>query len=104
MAWLYLVFAGLLEIVWSYYMKQSLGFTKLLPSIITIIAMEFSFILLAFAMKTLPLGTAYAIWTGIGAIGAFLLGVLILGEPANAARITAGLLIISGLILMKLSS
>lgn len=104
MPWIYLFFAGLLEIVWSYYMKQSSGFTKLMPSIITIVAMLFSFIFLSISMRSLSLGTAYSIWTGIGAVGAFALGIFFLGEPANALRVTAGLLIISGLILMKLSS
>lgn len=104
MAWIYLSLAGLLEIVWAYYMKQSAGFTKLSPSIITIVAMIFSFVLLSISMRSLPLGTAYVIWTGIGAIGTFLLGILILGEPTNALRIIAALLIIGGLILMKLSS
>lgn len=104
MAWIYLSFAGLLEIVWAYYMKQSSGFTKLSPSIITIVAMIFSFVLLSISMRSLPLGTTYVIWTGIGAVGTFLLGVLILGEPANALRIIAALLIISGLVLMKFSN
>ena len=104
MAWIYLSFAGLLEIVWAYYMKQSSGFTKLSPSIITIVAMIFSFVLLSISMRNLPLGTTYVIWTGIGAVGTFLLGVLILGEPANALRIIAALLIISGLVLMKFSN
>lgn len=104
MAWIYLLVAGLLEVVWAYYMKQSSGFTKLMPSVVTIVAMIFSFILLSISMKSLSLGTAYAIWTGIGAVGAFLLGIFFLGEPVNALRITSGILIISGLILMKLSS
>ncbi len=103
MAWIYLFFAGLLEVVWAYYMKQSSGFTKLVPSIITLITMALSFILLSISMRSLSLGTAYAIWTGIGTVGAFILGVVLLGEPANMARIAAALLIIGGLILMKLS-
>ena len=104
MAWIYLVFAGLFEIVWAYYMKQSLGFTKLTPSIITLTAMVISFILLMLSMKSVPLGTAYAIWTGIGAVGTFIIGILFLGESANILRIIAGLLIVMGLILMKLSA
>ncbi|MDQ8936441.1 quaternary ammonium compound efflux SMR transporter SugE [Acinetobacter rudis] len=104
MAWIILIFAGIFEIVWAYSMKLSEGFTKLTPSIITIIFMILSFVLLAYAMKTLPLGTAYTIWTGIGAIGSFLLGIFILGEPASAMRMLAAVLIISGLLLMKLSS
>ena len=82
MAWIFLFFAGLLEVVWAYTMKLSLGFTKPLPSVLTFVAMAASFALLSVAMKSLPLGTAYTIWTGIGAVGAFLLGILVLGEPA----------------------
>ena len=104
MAWVFLIFAGLFEIVWAYSMKLSEGFSKLTPSIITIVFMILSFGLLAYAMRTLPLGTAYTIWTGIGAIGSLLVGILILGEPANAMRMLAAVLIISGLVLMKLSS
>ncbi len=104
MAWVVLVFAGIFEIVWAYTMKLSEGFTKLGPSLVTLFFMILSFSLLAYAMKTLPLGTAYTIWTGIGAIGSFLVGIFILGEPATAMRMLAAVLIISGLILMKLSS
>ncbi|MCL6244743.1 MULTISPECIES: DMT family transporter [Acinetobacter] len=104
MAWVVLVFAGIFEIVWAYSMKLSEGFTKLGPSLVTLFFMILSFGLLAYAMKTLPLGTAYTIWTGIGAIGSFLVGIFILGEPATAIRMLAAVLIISGLILMKLSS
>ena len=104
MAWIVLIFAGIFEIVWAYTMKMSEGFTKLTPSIITIFFMILSFGLLAYAMKTLPLGTAYTIWTGIGAIGSFLVGIFILGEPTSAMRMLAAVLIISGLVLMKLSS
>ncbi|RZG44316.1 quaternary ammonium compound efflux SMR transporter SugE [Acinetobacter wuhouensis] len=104
MAWIVLVFAGVFEIVWAYTMKMSEGFTKLTPSIITIFFMILSFGLLAYAMKTLPLGTAYTIWTGIGAIGSFLVGIFVLGEPTSAMRMLAAVLIISGLVLMKLSS
>lgn len=104
MAWIVLFFAGLFEIVWAYSMKVSEGFTKLTPSVITIFFMILSFGLLAHAMKTLPLGTAYTIWTGIGAIGSFLVGIFVLGEPATAMRMLAAVLIVSGLVLMKLSS
>ncbi|CAM2957947.1 multidrug efflux system protein [Legionella steigerwaltii] len=104
MDWLFLFFAGILEIVWAYFMKQSIGFTKIIPSTLTILAMAASFTLLSISMKSIPLGTAYIIWTGIGAVGAFLLGVFFMGEAANAVRFTAALLIISGLILIKLSS
>lgn len=104
MAWVFLIFAGLFEIVWAYFMKLSDGFTKLTPSILTIFFMVLSFGLLAYAMRSLPLGTAYTIWTGIGAVGSFLVGILVLGEPASAMRMLAAVLIISGLVLMKLSS
>jgi len=104
MAWILLVFAGLLEVVWAFAMKQSAGFTRLAPSVVTLVAMIASFALLALSMKTLPLGTAYTIWTGIGAVGAFVLGVWFLGEPANALRIVAAALIVGGLVLMKMAS
>ena len=104
MAWITLLLAGLFEIVWAYTMKLSEGFTKLTPSIITLVFMILSFGLLSYAMRTLPLGTAYTIWTGIGAIGSFLVGIFVLGEPASAMRMLAAVLIISGLVLMKLSS
>ena len=104
MAWIYLVAAGLLEVAWAFAMKQSHGFTRLVPTAIMVAAMIGSFALLALAMRALPLGTAYTIWTGIGALGAFALGVAVLGEPASAGRIAAAALILSGLVLMKLSS
>ncbi|HEJ1049493.1 DMT family transporter [Morganella morganii] len=104
MPWILLITAGLFEVVWAFTMKQSEGFTKVGPSVITIIAMLISFGLLAMAMRALPLGTAYTIWTGIGAIGAFIVGIVVLGEPANMMRIIAGILIISGLVMMKLAS
>ena len=104
MAWLALVVAGLLEIVWAYSMKLSHGFTRLGPTLVTLTAMVASFILLAHAMRMLPLGTAYTIWTGIGAVGAFVVGILVLNEPASFLRILAAVMIIGGLILMKVSS
>lgn len=104
MAWVLLIVAGVLEVVWAYCMKVSDGFTKLTPSILTIIFMIASFALLSYAMKSLPLGTAYTVWTGIGAVGSFAVGILFLGEPASAMRMLAAVLIISGLVLMKLSS
>lgn len=104
MAWLSLLVAGLLEVVWAFTMKQSQGFTKLAPSIITIVAMIASFGLLAVAMRSLPLGTAYTIWTGIGAVGAFVVGITVLGEQVTPLRILAAVLIVCGLVLMKLSS
>lgn len=104
MAWIYLLIAGLLEIIWAYSMKLSDGFTKPLAAIVTILTMIASFALLSLSMKTLPLGTAYTIWTGIGAVGAFLVGIMVLGEQANAMRILAAILIVCGLVLMKISS
>ncbi len=104
MAWVYLVIAGLLEVVWAYTMKQSHGFTRLWPSVITIVTMVASFGLLSVSMRSLPLGTAYTIWTGIGAVGAFLVGIFVLGEAASAMRLMAAVLIVAGLVLMKLSS
>lgn len=103
MAWVALIVAGLLEVVWAFFMKQSAGFTRLVPSAITMVTMLASFALLSFSMKTLPLGTAYTIWTGIGAVGAFLIGIWLLGEEVSALRIGAAILIIIGLVLMKLA-
>lgn len=104
MAWILLGIAGAFEIVWAFFMKQSDGFTRLVPSVITIVTMIASFALLSVSMKTLPLGTAYTVWTGIGAVGAFVVGIAVLGEQISIARIVAALLIVSGLILMKLST
>jgi quaternary ammonium compound-resistance protein SugE len=103
MAWICLTIAGLLEIVWSSAMKDSAGFTRLWPTIISLVGMVASMVLLSIAMKTLPLGTSYSVWTGIGAVGAFIFGIIVLGEQASAGRILAAVLIVSGLVLMKLS-
>lgn len=104
MAWIILFVAGLLEVVWAYFMKQSHGFTKLWPSIATLAFMGASFGLLSISMKSLPMGSAYAVWTGIGAVGAFLVGVLVLGEALTAGRAIAAGLIVSGLVLMQVTS
>lgn len=104
MSWILLLFAGSLEVVWAYAMKLSHGFTRPLPTAVMIVAMLGSFGLLTLAMRDLPLGTAYMVWTGIGAIGAFVVGVMILGEPLTASRSIAALLIVAGLATMKLSS
>jgi quaternary ammonium compound-resistance protein SugE len=104
MAWIYLGIAGLMEVVWAFTMKQSDGFSRLVPSIVTLVAMVASIILLGLAMKSLPLGTAYTVWTGIGAVGSFVLGIMLLGEPVTPLRIGAAVLIVSGLVLMKLST
>lgn len=104
MAWLALTVAGLFEVGWAYTMKLSEGFSKPMMTIVTLVAMLISFGLLSWAMRSLPLGTAYTVWTGIGAVGAFVVGIAVLGEAANPMRIGAALLIVSGLVLMKLSS
>lgn len=104
MAWIYLLGAGLLEIVWAYFMKQSDGFSRLWPSVLTVGFMLASFGLLSLSMRELPLGTAYTVWTGIGAVGAFLVGIFLLGEMVTPMRIVAAIFIVSGLVLMKYSS
>jgi quaternary ammonium compound-resistance protein SugE len=104
MAWMFVLAAGLLEIVWAYTMKLSQGFSRPGPTALTIVVMLASFGLLSLAMKTLPLGTAYTVWTGIGAVGAFVVGVLVLGEPLTAGRVCAAALIVTGLIVMKMST
>ncbi|MTH62913.1 DMT family transporter [Paracoccus shanxieyensis] len=103
MACFYLLVAGLLEILWAFSMKKSAGFTQLTPTLITLVAMVASFGLLSMAMKTLPLGTAYTIWTGIGAVGAFVIGITVLGEAITPLRVIAALLIVAGIVTMKLS-
>jgi quaternary ammonium compound-resistance protein SugE len=104
MPWIVLVIAGLFEVVWASAMKQSNGFTRLWPSIVTIAAMLASFGLLSWALRVLPLGTAYMVWTGIGALGAFIVGIVLLGESASAMRLAAAGLILAGLVMMKLAS
>jgi quaternary ammonium compound-resistance protein SugE len=104
LAWVFLVSAGLLEIVWAFFMKKSAGFTLLAPTVITITAMIASFALLSVSMKTVPLGTAYPVWTGIGAVGAFLVGITFLGETATPLRLFAAALILAGIVVMKFST
>ena len=104
MAWVFLGVAGLLEVVWAYLLKVSEGFSKPVESAIAIVAMIGSFWLLSLAMKELPLGTAYAIWTGVGAVGTFILGIIFLGEAATPMRIVSALLILVGMIGLKLAS
>ena len=104
MASFLLLVAGLLEVVWAYTMKLSHGFTRPAASVATLIAMIASFGLLSVSMRTLPLGTAYTVWTGIGAIGAFGVGIAALGEPINVTRVAAAALIVAGLILLKVSA
>jgi len=103
MAWVYLLIAGLFEIVWAYFMKQSHGFTRLWPSVATLAFMGVSFALLSLAMKSLPMGTAYVIWTGIGAVGAFVVGVVLLGESLTVMRVVAALLVVTGLVIFRLA-
>ncbi|MGR4069064.1 multidrug efflux SMR transporter [Halomonas sp. LR3S48] len=104
MSWVLLGLAGLLEVVWAFAMKQSHGFTRLLPTTVMLVTMVGSFALLAIAMRSLPLGTAYMIWTGIGAVGAFAVGVWFLGEAVSPLRIFAALLIVAGIATMKLAT
>lgn len=104
MAWFYLLFAGILEIAWAVSMKQSEGFSRLGPSILTIVLMTASFGLLSLAMRTLPLSVAYTAWTGIGAVGTFVMGILLLGEHVTLMRITAAVLIVTGVVIFKISS
>jgi quaternary ammonium compound-resistance protein SugE len=104
MPWVLLVVAGLLEVVWALSMKLSHGFTRPGPSLVTLIAMLASVWLLSISMKSLPLGTAYPVWTGIGAVGSFVAGFAIMGEPLTTTRMAAAALIVGGLILMKMSA
>ena len=104
MEWIYLVIAGLLEVGWATGMKYSENFTRLVPSVITVILMIASFWLLSLALKTLPVGTAYGIWTGIGAVGTAIVGILLFKEPATVGRILCLVLIVSGIVGLKLMS
>jgi quaternary ammonium compound-resistance protein SugE len=103
-AWVILFVAGILEVVWAYAMKLSDGFSRPMPTVVTFAAMFLSFGLLAYAMKSLPLGTSYTVWTGIGAVGAFVVGVVVLGEAVTFLRVLAAALIVAGLVLMKVST
>jgi quaternary ammonium compound-resistance protein SugE len=101
MAWLLLAIAGLLEVGWAVGLKYTEGFSRLWPSVLTVAAMVASLGLLGLALKTLPVGTAYAVWTGIGAVGTAAFGMLVLGEPATAARIGGVALIAAGIAVLK---
>ncbi|WP_414676325.1 quaternary ammonium compound efflux SMR transporter SugE [Limnobacter sp.] len=103
MSWLILFVAGLFEIVWAIGLKYTDGFTRLLPSTVTLIAAAISFGLLGLAMKTLPVGTAYSVWVGIGAAGTVLMGIVLFNEPVNALRIGSVVLIVLGVLGLKLS-
>ena len=104
MAWLVLVLAGLFELGWAIGLKYTDGFTKLWPTLGTVASMVVSLGLLGIAMKSLPVGTAYAVWVGVGAVGTAILGVVLLGEPANAGRMVSLALIVAGIIGLKLAS
>ena len=104
MAWVYLIVAGLFECGWAIGLKYADGFTKLIPSLLTVVAMALSFWLLSIAMKTIPVGTAYAVWTGIGAVGVAILGMFFLCESRDIMRIFCLLLIVSGIVGLKLVS
>ncbi|MCR8921700.1 quaternary ammonium compound efflux SMR transporter SugE [Dasania sp. GY-MA-18] len=104
MAWGILVLAGLFEIVWAIGLKYTEGFTRLWPTIGTVSAMLLSFWLLGVAMKTLPVGTAYSVWVGVGAVGTVILGIALFGEPMNLGRLCSVLLIVAGIVGLKLST
>jgi quaternary ammonium compound-resistance protein SugE len=104
MAWTYLTIAGVFEVVWAIGLKYTEGFTRLLPSIGTVGAMALSFLFLAIALKTIPVGTAYAVWTGIGAVGTVALGIFLFGESRDPLRILCILIIVGGIVGLKLSS
>jgi quaternary ammonium compound-resistance protein SugE len=104
MAWLYLLIAGLLEVAWAIGLKYTDGFTRLVPSIFTLASMGVSLLFLGLALKTLPVGTAYAVWTGIGAVGVAILGIVLFAEPANALRLGSIGLIVGGIVGLKLVS
>ena len=104
MAWLTLIGAGLLEIVWAFAVNQSERFTRLWPTVATVVAISASGGLLSWCARTLPIGTAYTVWTGIGSVGTFAVGIIFLGEPAHPSRVIAAALIVGGLLLMKASA
>lgn len=104
MAWVILVVAGLFEVGWAIGLKYTEGFTRLWPTVWTVLAMVISLWLLAIAMKSLPVGTAYSVWVGVGAVGTVILGIVLLGDPVNAARLISVALIIAGIIGLKLAT
>ncbi|OOG56597.1 quaternary ammonium compound efflux SMR transporter SugE [Rhodanobacter sp. C03] len=104
MAWIYLLLAGLFEVVWAIGLKYTEGFTRLWPTVGTVTAMVISIVLLAMAVKTLPIGTAYAIWTGIGAVGAVALGIVLFGDPATLPRLLCVALIVVGIVGLKFTA
>jgi quaternary ammonium compound-resistance protein SugE len=104
MAWLLLLIAGVLEVGWAVGLKYTEGFTRLVPSVLTLLSMTASVGMLALALKTLPMGTAYAVWTGIGAVGTAILGIVLFGDPAGIARIACIGLIVAGIVGLKLAA
>lgn len=104
MAWVILVLAGLFEVGWAIGLKYSEGFARLWPSLWTMLSMIASIWLLAIAMKSLPVGTAYSVWVGVGSVGTVILGIVLLGEPAGAARLISVALIVAGIIGLKLTA
>lgn len=104
MAWLLLIVAGLCEIVWAIGLKYAEGFTRFWPSVITVVAMLVSIVLLGYAMKSLPVGTSYAVWVGIGAVGTAVLGIVLLGESASPGRLASLALIVAGIVGLKLAT
>jgi quaternary ammonium compound-resistance protein SugE len=104
MAWLLLIIAGLLEVGWAVGLKYTEGFTRMWPSVFTIAAMALSVMLLGMAMKSLPVGTSYAVWVGVGAVGTAILGMVLFGEPATAGRLASLGLIVAGIVGLKLAT
>ena len=104
MAWLMLIVAGSFEVVWAIGLKYAQGFTRFWPSVITIVAMLVSIVLLGLAMKSLPVGTSYAVWVGVGAVGTAILGIVLLGESASPGRLASLALIVAGIVGLKLAT
>ena len=104
MSWVFLLIAGVFEIVWAIGLKYTDGFTRLWPSVGTIVAMGVSFLFLSYALKVIPIGTAYAVWTGIGAVGVAILGMVLFGESRNAYRLLCILVIVGGIAGLKFST
>jgi quaternary ammonium compound-resistance protein SugE len=104
MAWLMLIVAGSFEVVWAIGLKYAEGFTKFWPSVMTVVAMLVSIVLLGLAMKSLPVGTSYAVWVGVGAVGTAILGIVLLGESASPGRLASLALIVAGIVGLKLAT
>ncbi len=104
MTWMILILAGLLEVAWAVGLKYTVGFTRLIPSVLTVLAMVASVGLLGLALRNLPLGTAYAIWTGIGTVGTVIFGIVVLNEPASVARLVCIAMIVAGILGLKMAT